>query len=660
MKLKTIRILNFRCFEAVEIEIGSMHAFVGTNNAGKSTILKALDFMFNPSSKKINEESFCGGQTNLNIEIEAIFDQLTPDETTQLEPYLRSDGTFHFKRTASLIEDGEEGGADTTEGEDKIKIVPHYCKPQPKLAWLNTSNVNSKSIEAWWKEKDNLVHNGHSFAAFVGGKKPSVGDWKTKADEFAKAHLAESDCQATWTANPQGYANVLKATLPHFVLIPAVRDVSDESKVTKTGPFGKLIYEIVNNMDLPFRAELAAKLKETTRLLNREGKAERATGVTQVEETIKGFLAELMPADLELEFQAPTLEILLTTPRIFVSDGFRGAVEGKGHGLQRAVIFAILRAYAQLVTQKPDKGHRTLILGVEEPELYMHPTAQRTIRKVLRSIADGNDQVLFSTHSPLLVDVAYFDEIVRCENPSPKAADSRHGRGKRFQLLMSDMIVDFESRNPKLQGKASAASIRELYSNAYSASRNEGFFARIVILVEGPTELYSLPIYAMALGHDLDMKSISVIECGSKSQIDRLYRIFNELGIGCYILFDFDRDNSDPKRVTESRALLKLLDAADVEKPQQMEITPTFAYFVKEWEADLADEIPNYTTLVQTAKTSLGLREDNGKPLIARYIARELTGRQPPFIPKTLKNIIEKAIAVERTKSCLKKDVAQT
>ncbi len=102
-----------------------------------------------------------------------------------------------------------------------------------------------------------------------------------------------------------------------------------------------------------------------------------------------------MPADLEIEFQAPTVEVLLTTPKVYVDDGFRGGIDGKGHGLQRAVIFSILRAYAKLVTQREGKAKRTLILGVEEPELYMHPTALRTIRQVLRTIADGDDQVLF-------------------------------------------------------------------------------------------------------------------------------------------------------------------------------------------------------------------------------------------------------------------------
>ncbi len=609
MKLRTLTIRNFRCFDEVTIELGAMHVMVGANNSGKSTILRALDFLFNPSTKKINEESFCDKRTALPIEVEGIFADLTANEAEQLAPYLRPDGLFHLKRSASFTEEGCEAADEGEEGESKVVIAAAYSKPQPKADWLHPDKITGKAIDVWWADKANLKANGVSFADFIGGTKPKVIAWKEKATEFVGKHLKPVDFEESWTANPVGYAGVLKATLPLFVLIPAVRDAADESKVTKTGPFGKLIYEIMKGMDAAFRGKLGTTLKETTRLLNREGKDERAASVADVEATIKGFLGELMPVDLELEFQAPTLEVLLTTPKIFVDDGFRGSVEGKGHGLQRAVIFSILRAYAKLVTRRADATRRTLILGVEEPELYMHPPAQRTIRKLLRTIAEGGDQVIFSTHSPLLVDVTYFDEIIRCENPEPKAGEVvKPGRARRFQLPMQAMIEDITERYPSLKGKVTDGSMREQYAHAYTLSRNEGFFAKRLILVEGPTETYSLPIYAAALGHDLDALGISVVECGNKAQIDRLYRIFNEVGIACYVMFDFDRDNADKERVRESNELLTLVGAATVDKPTADVVEERFAYFVNTWEASLAAEIPDYAKLREQAKRSSASR----------------------------------------------------
>ena len=57
MKLKWVHIRNYRSCRDVRIDIGSMQALVGANNAGKSSIIRALDFLFNPSTTKVDEET---------------------------------------------------------------------------------------------------------------------------------------------------------------------------------------------------------------------------------------------------------------------------------------------------------------------------------------------------------------------------------------------------------------------------------------------------------------------------------------------------------------------------------------------------------------------------------------------------------------------------
>jgi len=640
MKLKRLWIKNFRCCCDVVIEVESMHALVGANNAGKSTILRALDLLFNPSTSKVNEESFWHKDTSREIRIEGLFVDLKPQERTALDSCLKPDGTFHLARTVVLQ---TEAAADDDDGrEGKFAITPHYNKPVPKQPWLVDSSISAKSIKEWLETPADLVVNGQSFVEAVGAK-PTVEKWRITAAAFVKENLAPADFESAWIENPKGFPNVLKANLPHFELIPAVRDAADESKVLKTNPFGRLIHEIVRTLETNLKTEITSKLKETTKKLNREGKEERLAGIVEVETSMKEYLSELMPADLEIEFQAPPIETLLTTPKIFVDDGFRGAIDGKGHGLQRAVIFSILRSYAKLVTLKKDANKRTLILGVEEPELYMHPTAQRTIRRVFRTIADGDDQVIFSTHSPLLVDVAYFDEIIRVELPESKGKQA----AKAFQLPMTAMIADIETRIPKLKGSISPDSMRERYGHAYTSTRNEGFFAKKIILVEGQTESYCLPIYGRGMGHDFDTLGVAVIDCGGKDQIDRLYRIFNELGIPCYVLFAYDK--STPDAVGASKELLKFLKHSDA-APATPHITDSFACFVETWEKDLQPEIPDFDKHHKAAGEYLG---KCGKPLHARYIATQLTKLSKPHIPATFKEMIDQAIGVTHRGTCL-------
>ena len=54
MKLRYVKIKNYRSCENIHIELNSLHALVGANGAGKSSVLRALDFLFNPAKGKID------------------------------------------------------------------------------------------------------------------------------------------------------------------------------------------------------------------------------------------------------------------------------------------------------------------------------------------------------------------------------------------------------------------------------------------------------------------------------------------------------------------------------------------------------------------------------------------------------------------------------
>jgi predicted ATP-dependent endonuclease of OLD family len=630
-----------------------MHALVGANNAGKSTVLRALDFFFNPSAKSLNEDSFWNKDISLEIRVEAIFSDITNKEKEELNTYLKSDGTFHVARSARMGANGDESESDSEQGKDKIGIGQHYEKSVPELEWLQESMINSKKITDWWQIKDKLVVDGVSFTQGI-TKKPSVEEWKGKVREFVVANADKIPMQDAWVDNPKGYANVLKATLPFFVLIPAVRNVTEESKGTKSSPFGKLLNAILDTVTGEKRARIGEILGEAAKLMNRAGGDERVPLIAETEKQLNILLNDFFAeCDLEIEFEMPTLEVLLSAPKLYVDDGFRNAVENKGHGLQRAVIFTILRRYAEYMTSAPDGKKRNLILAVEEPELYMHPQAQRTIRHVFRKIAEGGDQVLFSTHSSLLVDVSYFDEIIRMESHCEQTNGKKTMVSKAWQLPMSKMINDLETRVPSLKGKVTPGSMRDRSSHAYNPHRNEGFFAKKIILVEGLTEEYSLPIYADAITNcAFDPRGISVVECGGKGAMDRLFRIFNELHIPCYILFDYDNGNTDKNIVVKSKELLALAGKSQ-DAPKSLLVEDAIACFPNKWESDLKSEIPESEILAAEARKELGLSDDSGKPLIARYIARKITSRNPPIIPPSLKMIIEKAVAVTWKKSCL-------
>ena len=244
MKLSYVRIRNFRSCQEVELDLDHLHALVGANNAGKSTILRALEFLFNPSTKTLNEESFWNKDISLEIRVEAKFSKLNRAETEALKSYLLENGNFFIARSAKMGAIGKDDEEYSDSDEDKIRIGQHYKKLIPESEWLQEANINSNNISEWWKVKDTIGIGGLKFCeGWI--KKPSVGDWKERAQEFIAKNKAELPFKEAWIDNPKGYANVLKGTLPFFVFVPAVRDVTEESKGTKSSPFGKLLSAIV-------------------------------------------------------------------------------------------------------------------------------------------------------------------------------------------------------------------------------------------------------------------------------------------------------------------------------------------------------------------------------------------------------------------------------
>lgn len=649
MRIASIFIKNFGSCEEVRIECGSVQALVGANNAGKSNFLRALDFFFNPSASKITKDTFWNHDVARLIWVEITFVDLAPHEREQLGPYLRPDGAFQMARSA--VREGDEENPD----ELKIVISQHYCAPMPRQVWLRPSEINGARIDEWWVIRDTLRVGAQDFGAFVGPSKPKVGVWRERAVEFAARHLTAADMEDVWGNNPQGYANVLKGTLPHFILVPAVRDLTDEAKATKTNPFGRLLYQIVASVTADQRTQLDGVLSGLKNQLNRVGGAGRLDGVVRTERRLNEILKEYMNCDLEIEFQPPTLEVLLTTPKLLADDGFRNAAEAKGHGLQRAIIFSILRCYAESITGAGDARRKRLVFAVEEPETYMHPQAQRTNRRVFLDLAAAGDQVFFSTHSALMLDVARFDEIVRVEAVVGGEAGRREVRSRVWQLSMSAMLADLRARHPGVEPTPDA--IRELYMNAYHPSRSEGCFAQQVILVEGATEQYALPIYAEALGYRLDERNIAIVDCGGKGSMDRLYRVFNELGIACFLLFDYDRDSREGDSRAVSRKLLGLV-GQDPAPSDEVRVMPMAACFPRKWEDTLATEIQGYVELAAAARRALGLSGDSGKPLVARFMARQAAQQVPPAVPPSIRAILEMAVGVTWQQSCLQKQEA--
>ena len=126
-------------------------------------------------------------------------------------------------------------------------------------------------------------------------------------------------------------------------------------------------------------------------------------------------------------------------------DGYESAVGRAGYGLQRAFILTMLqhlvathradsreKAGGESREAKSDAGSDdlpSLVLAIEEPELYQHPSRQRHMASVLFDLAMGSipgvakrTQVIYTTHAPLFVGLDRVDQIrlLRKRSHQPK------------------------------------------------------------------------------------------------------------------------------------------------------------------------------------------------------------------------------------------------
>lgn len=377
-------------------------------------------------------------------------------------------------------------------------------------------------------------------------------------------------------------------------------------------PLGRLLQEVNRELqqDAERTQEFETRMAEVKQVLARSDRFQRLEEIV-VEETAKVLRRD--PASFRVEFSLYDPWNFYRTFQILArDDGLDFQATQAGMGLQSALTVAILRACAEV------RGLNAVI-AVEEPEIYLHPHSQRNFYGILRMLADTGTQVMYTTHSPSFLSVSHFDEVfvVRREG-DPGARQTTV-----TQVTPAQMLHDFQRRYPNRH--VTEESIREHLAKHCSLVHNEGFFATKVILVEGETEELSLPIYARALGFDFDANGVSVIPCNGKAAMPELFRLYNELRIPTYVVFDCDQGKSDAHPEV-NRDLLSIL-GGDVNDYPPTTVAALYTSFQIDYETSVRSEVDDYEQLVEMANMRLGLAPGRGKGIRAKFVAEELVSR---------------------------------
>lgn len=401
---------------------------------------------------------------------------------------------------------------------------PRYQRYDP--AWFHdlaqpiTVEIELSGVD--WEEGKRIGLSDHQCSQFARSRKTRIDPHAGKIVLQLTAHAADEE--AAPTEEPDSEAEPEKKTqfvillgggfevrktegirksLLRSIFVPALRVHSDLLAPSVWTSYGRLLRDLLSESK---QLDDLRTLISTTTTRLQSILAEEAASIT---EAARGT-AYVDKVDFRLTKEGDPLELLRNVTLAVTYAGRTDDLDAVGTGTQSAVVLGVLEL---CLRHRPAVGIRLFV--VEEPELYLHPHAQRYMARLLRAIAEENTYVLVTTHSSDVVNGMDIRDVVR-------VARAGGGETNVHQLAANIELASFE----RLLTRESA----------------DMLFADRVVLVEGASETALLPGISPLVGPscDFDRRNMSVVNVEGKGGFARVTGFLDGLSIPWRIVADRD------------------------------------------------------------------------------------------------------------------------
>ncbi|OZG75390.1 hypothetical protein BTA51_03160 [Hahella sp. CCB-MM4] len=523
MRLHRLKIEGLRRLQSVAVEFGDASFCIGPNNAGKSSVLIAIEYLLS-ANKRIPEADYYSEVDEDTGEVKVVADCITLEAEFRNVP-IESNNWRGFQGRTFRYQHPEELG------ETGISI--HYRKSFPLgrdvIVELKSKQRSLAAQFTKCKSPQDFIDAGANEEVF----KELFTDLdkgipaKEKIKLEAVDDLWELGQEDEWFQNPGGIPGNVLSRLPRFLKIPA-EAASYEIDDPKKGVLGKTLSELFEDVrDESDNYKAAQKhLDELTKELDpKDENSEFGKMMTELNKVLSSvFPDSALHATADL---SDPQKALVPSFEIAMSSNIQTPVSHQGTGMVRSAVFGMLRFRQHWLSQREDNSDRSLIIGFEEPEIYLHPSAANQMRDTIYELSGKQSQIVATTHSPYLIDLSRKPRQVlnrfRC--------DGGHTESMAFNV--SDEFIAL-SENDKAYVKML------LRVDDYVA---RAFFTKTVVLVEGDTEDIVLKEAFKRLPVEVRAKlqsDFEVIKARGKASIIGIAKYFHALSISFMVMHDRD------------------------------------------------------------------------------------------------------------------------
>lgn len=541
MEISRIQIANYRSIKNIDLCIEDYVALIGVNGAGKSSAIYALKWFYDGLGMSeddihlrtrsilelddMHEPEVVEKEDIPQLEVIVTFINITPSDKARLGRYGKG-SEIVLKRvregsTSRFLASGISGpGFNAIRENSQATAYLLYCGVRTEISELAvfpksvTKTVMDAELTRWETDPNN--------------KEKLVTGW---GDSYGP-----SDCASA----PNAYSSLSEAFLAcsHFVFIPAGTDMASQvSKDTTGSLLSQLIGGITKAAEneaseawLAANPDAFTNYRDSVTASIESSTAQKSIIINEeMKKFVPGIELSLIPV---IPPWVPKIGHTLAT-RVKVN-GLVTDVSKQGHGVQRAISMAMIQASGSEIAagSKGELWSAARVICIEEPEIYQHPVRARAFASTLASLSKKEDtQVVLATHSPYFIRSDQFSKL------------------RRFTLKDGETNVKSTTIEEVSQvtGKPAKKIIKEM-ERTFPTAFSEGFFAEMVVIVEGPTDKAVIESIVEKFGLSLDSFGVSVLAAEGKPGLFMPFTILNNLGIPLYVVFDGDNDPDEASK----------------------------------------------------------------------------------------------------------------